>query len=102
MLSSTLSRAVSTLHAISALLYVHVNAQTQFVNKTVGSLGVVTGYQNTENGVVVNAFTGIPYAQQPERFQPPKKLTSWPNNYINATKLPNSCMQPAGARLINS
>lgn len=61
-------------------------------------LGVVRGYQVSEGGVLLNVFTGIPYAQPPIgdlRFRKPLSLTSWPNSLVDATALPNSCWQPA-------
>lgn len=63
------------------------------VNTTVG---LVTGYQIQEQGVTINVFTGIPYAQKPIgdlRFRRPVPLTTWSSTPINATQLPNSCYQ---------
>ncbi|XP_071496957.1 cholinesterase-like [Diadema antillarum] len=42
---------------------------------------------------LVDVFLGVPYADPPERFSPPKPKTPW-SGYINATEFKPACMQP--------
>lgn len=60
------------------------------------SLGLIYGFQSTENGTSINVFLGVPYAQPPIgdlRFRRPRPLTTLPSNGFNASHLPNSCYQ---------
>ncbi|XP_018327669.1 acetylcholinesterase [Agrilus planipennis] len=57
--------------------------------------GMVRGYSKTVLGREVHVFTGIPFAKPPLeqlRFRKPVPIEPW-HGILNATKLPNSCVQ---------
>jgi carboxylesterase type B len=77
--------------AVAVLLYSLLTLGVQAIDVTVGQLGVVSGYQETENNVLINIFKGIPFAQPPVgnlRFARPQPLTTFPSPVVNATQPP--------------
>ncbi|NP_001267763.1 acetylcholinesterase-like isoform X1 [Aplysia californica] len=86
-------RLLAQCHVVLVLMTRLAGAQERPIIET--DKGTVQGVTVFADGKKVDAFYGIPFAKPPLgdlRFKPPAQLDSW-EGVLDASRLPNSCMQ---------